>query len=896
MRVISTADQIAGHPARDRITTIVAEFLHVKPETIEPQTPLALYGLDSVGSIELIAALEDALGRELPEWLLLEHPDLHALARALCDGADTRVDQALSLILADSQLPDDIQPPGGSAATTARRVLLTGATGFLGAYLLRDLLSETEADIWCLVRGTDSDAGDRLRANLERYGLDARTCEGRVRTIAGDLTLPNFGLNATGYEELSESVDAIFHAAADVNWVLPYEALRHANVIATRELLRLACAVRPKAFHLISSLSVCYATGGPLVVQEDADMLPYVDRLPLGYARSKCVSESLARQAAARGLPVWIHRPPLIVGDSHTGVSNLDDLVAVLVKGCIEMKAAPDLDWAFDATPVDYVSRAIVRLSRTTERGVRSSHLHHPAPRHWRECVLWMNLFGYPVHLLPYPEWLQRLNVEAASPHHALHRLRGFFLRRDTCGATVPELYQQSRRSAVVGDLTREATAAVGLTYPRLDAELFDRYFAGYLKRGFLPPPPAEVRSRRSAERAVACYENPRFLERLLREHYSDPSLRVEQIALTPFGHDHSIISELTSWLRQQPSGLFKCRLTLQKSPAIDTREVLDLVIKAKPSDRDALDVGETVAAMCDARLADAFRTYRGRIGLTAAHLREIAIYQQSDERMRRYLPRCFGTWSHDETAEWGMVLEHLHQVVLMDEVNPEAWSAGHIDAVMAGLSDIHAVWYGREQELAGVPWLGEPLSLDRALELTPLWRTLAAHAAPHFTSWAGPSVSRTHSRLVESIAEWWQPLNDVPRTLLHNDFSPRNVALRQDPCGLRLCAYDWELAAFGPPQRDLAEFLCFVFAPNVSSEVAERRVDQYRRSLGTATGRSMSEDLWRLGFTAALADLLIDKLAFYVMVNRVRPQRFLPRVMRTWRRLYDIFSHEQQS
>ena len=161
------------------------------------------------------------------------------------------------------------------------------------------------------------------------------------------------------------------------------------------------------------------------------------------------------RQAAARGLPVWIHRPPLIVGDSQTGASNLDDLVAVLVKGCIQMKAAPDLDWAFDAAPVDYVSRAIVRLSFTTGPGIRTSHLHHPAPRHWRECVLWMSLFGYPVQLLSYPEWLERLKVEAESPHHALHRLRGFFLRRNTRGATVPELYQQSTRSAVAGDLAR---------------------------------------------------------------------------------------------------------------------------------------------------------------------------------------------------------------------------------------------------------------------------------------------------------------------------------------------------------------------------------------------------------------------------------------------------------
>ena len=375
-----------GPPAHERITRIVAAFLDVKPDTIDPQTPLALYGLDSAGSIELIGALEEAVGRELPEWLLLEHPDLDALARALCPRdtvADTGADKALRLMCADSRLPEDIRPSAGSCSRRGQAVLLTAQADFSERPFLRDLLNETDADIWCLVRGTDAEVSRRLHTNLDKYGLDFRVCEDRVRTIAGDLTAPRFGLSAEVYEELSESLDAIFHAAADVNWVLPYEALRHTNVLATRELLRLACAVRPKGFHLISSLSVCFATGGPLMVQESDDMLPYVDRLPLGYAQSKCVSESLARAAAARGLPVWIHRPPLIVGDSQTGASNLDDLVALLVKGCIEMKAAPDLDWAFDATPVDCISRAIVRLSRTPEPGVRISHLHHPAPRHW---------------------------------------------------------------------------------------------------------------------------------------------------------------------------------------------------------------------------------------------------------------------------------------------------------------------------------------------------------------------------------------------------------------------------------------------------------------------------------------------------------------------------------
>jgi hypothetical protein len=317
------------------------------------------------------------------------------------------------------------------------------------------------------------------------------------------------------------------------------------------------------------------------------------------------------------------------------------------------------------------------------------------------------------------------------------------------------------------------------------------------------------------------------------------------------------------------------------------------MVIKAKPSDRDALEVGQTVADMCDEPLAGAFRAYRDRIGLTGSHLRELAIYEQSDDRLRRHLPRCFGTWRDDEREEWGLALEDLQPLALLNAVETDDWAPPHLDAVIEGLTDIHAVWYGRDQGLQGAEWLGEPLSRDRACHLTPLWEALAAHAAPYFSRWAGSSVVRTHHQLVNSIGDWWRALEQQPATLIHNDFSPRNLALRHDACGFRLCAYDWELATLGPPQRDLAEFLCFVLSPTVGSEVAASLVEQHRRQLELATGHSIPRDRWHEGFRSALADLLIDKLAFYTLVNRIRSQAFLPRVLKTWQRLFEIFSRK---
>ena len=288
-------------------------------------------------------------------------------------------------MLPDSILPADIRPAAAMPdASEPRHVLLTGATGFLGAYLLRTLLDETQADVYCLVRAANGDALARIRQNLERYGLWQSSLSERIHAIRGDLLQAGFGLTAGEYDLMCEKLDSICHAGANVNWIVPYRALRQANVIGTRELIRLACKGQPKRFHFISSLSVGYAVGGPASVSEDDDMLPFINRSPLPYAQSKCVAEALVREAAARGLSACIYRPGLVGGDSRTGSSNLCDLVAALMKGCIQMGAAPDLDWMFDVLPVDYVARAIVRLPRLSGPGLQNFHLSHARPRHWR--------------------------------------------------------------------------------------------------------------------------------------------------------------------------------------------------------------------------------------------------------------------------------------------------------------------------------------------------------------------------------------------------------------------------------------------------------------------------------------------------------------------------------
>ena len=867
------------------IAAVAARCLRY-PEAFDPDIPFALLGMDSLGTIEMAAALEETLRCELPPDLLLDCHDARALAVRITElrdaGAILEREDPFEQILADAVLPEDVRPPRGVRRSTdlraAKRILLTGATGFLGGALLDELVRTTSAEIVCLVRdGCGADADTRLASAFGR----------KTHLLRGDLSQPRLGLTDEQFVALAADVDAIVHCGAAVNWVYPYSALRAPNVLGTLELLRLAC-IRGVPFHFVSSLSVCYSSEGPQVVDEGFDPLAHIRGVQLGYAQSKCAAEALVLEAERRGLPARIYRPALISGDGRTGAYNRDDLVSALVRGCVRMGTAPDLDWKLDCVPVDFIATAIVSLSG--ERGP-VFHLGHERPRHWRECVLWMRMYGYPLRLVAYHAWLRQLDRETgpAAPDpcsHPLRPLRALFLdRHRDSSLTLPELYEEHRRTIARSTATSSLLAARGLCTPPLNAELLDTYFRAFRDEGDLPDPPV-FRTVHAASRDGLRLDRA-FLVELLRRPVRDARV-------IGCGSDHSIVSELTAWRSRRPSGLFRVNVASEDGSCLDIR------LKLKAADSDVVSVGESLAALVDPALGKAYARWGDRLGFVMSHQREIAIYRQVDPRFVRHAPGLLGSMADDGAGTWAVALENLEGAMLLDTAgDPSGWTPPHIQTAIDGLAALQAIWFGRETELRAQPWIGYVQCAAGMEEMVDLWMSLARHACPAFSSWAQPDIGTIQQRLIATIPKWWPALQSGPRTLIHNDFNPRNICLRPaasttTPAGAeRLTAYDWELATIGAPQRDLAEFLCFVVPHDVAAADVERWIDYHRQALERETGEQIDHEVWREGFRAGLYDLLLNRLAIYAVVDRIRRQSFLPRTVGTWRRLYEQFPLE---
>ncbi|GAA4199589.1 hypothetical protein GCM10022252_51580 [Streptosporangium oxazolinicum] len=424
---------------------------------------------------QIVSRIAAELGVAVPMTALFAATDLAGLATAV----DERVGRpdpgawapAAVDLYAEAVLPGDIAYTGTPVPEgPPRRVLLTGATGFLGAYLLAGLLGTTEAEVHCLVRG-DTPA-DRLRDNLGRYGLWDERFDGRIVPHAGDLDLPGLGLPAGEFAELADSADLILHNGALVNFALPYRRLRRANVDAVLEILRLAASGRVTTpVHLVSTLGV-HLTPGERTVGEDTP-LPDPGPLHLGYDQSKWVADRLAGAARETGLPIAIHRPARVSADSRTGRSVPGDFLGRLFATCARLGAVPEGE-RIDMAPVDHVASAIVHLAAS--RAVGDFHYHNPRVLTSEELAEGLREHGFPVRLMPGVRWRRlvrdRLEVGDDLP---IAPYPAFFAEY---GALPGPSFDCSA--------TEEVLAVAGLVCPPADGKLLDLYLGDLIGTGVL--------------------------------------------------------------------------------------------------------------------------------------------------------------------------------------------------------------------------------------------------------------------------------------------------------------------------------------------------------------------------------------------------------------------------
>ncbi|KAI9199486.1 male sterility protein-domain-containing protein [Polychytrium aggregatum] len=340
-------------------------------------------GFDSLSVGRLSLAIKDEFNVEISPLILLSNGMTPTdVAQLVVDILDDRpmIPPTVHLAAEAAKLDDASVTAEGLPPFVypkdPRGIVLTGATGFLGAFLVFELAHKfPRAKIYCLVRApTEQVAVERIISTAQKLVLDPsqrafldHNLKSRLVGLCGNLSKNKWGLSDERWKEISEETDMIVHNGAEVHWLFDYDRLKGPNVLGTATALRLATTHHLKPLHYISTIGTI-----PMAKKADKPLEEKIYsawNISGGYSQTKWVSEQLVNKARSRGVPATIIRPAVIAGDSQYGVSNSDDYIWRYVKGCIQLGVAPSHATLVTMTmdPVDHVAKVVAEIAGSEE-------------------------------------------------------------------------------------------------------------------------------------------------------------------------------------------------------------------------------------------------------------------------------------------------------------------------------------------------------------------------------------------------------------------------------------------------------------------------------------------------------------------------------------------------
>lgn len=493
-------------------TRPVLETIYVEPRTLLERQLAHIWsrmlGVDQVGAFDnffhiggqsilatqLIFELEKTFGIELPVRVFFENPTVALMAHTIeaiqstHDAAEFNTDAvSTALLVAGTQLRREVDldltitvnpllPVGDTVRPAA--IFLTGATGFLGAFLLRELLERTEATVYCHCRAVNlADAWERLRRNATTYYPWPEDQTSRITPVIGDLGKPGLGMDPAIWQHLGSEIDLVIHNGAVTNFIDPYAKLKAANVLGTREVLRFCCEGKTKPLHHVSTLYVFAPSDGansPILLEEtDPD---HPEELHVGYRQSKWVAERLVKIGQDRGLPVTVYRLGRLSGCSMTGACHTQDFLWRMIRAGVEAGCVMDKRIAMDMAPVDHVARCLIHLIFNPQTQGKTHHLYNAHAPDLRTVGNWIRAFGLPLEEMPYPDWRKAIMEQARKdPQSASAGLIAF----------LPQTIVQWDDLVFDQANTLAGLAESALSIPQIDEAIFRRYLRYFTETGF---------------------------------------------------------------------------------------------------------------------------------------------------------------------------------------------------------------------------------------------------------------------------------------------------------------------------------------------------------------------------------------------------------------------------
>lgn len=261
------------------------------------------------------------------------------------------------------------------AKKSYKNIFLTGVTGYIGIYVFKQLLQDTSAHIYCLIRAKNTEAAIQRLANLYNWYFSGESLQShrhRYSVFCGDIEKTSFALTPAQYNYLCTHIDAIYHFAANTRLFGKRKNFKEQNIDPVREIIHMASSCRRKDVHYMSTLAVCGVNEkiNPVVFSERH---LYIEQtFQNDYEYSKFQAEQLLHSFITQGGRGFIYRSGNVTGHSKTGKfqqNAQDNRFVQFLQAIIKLGQLPKhIDDSIMLSPVDQVAQGIVTISLNTTK------------------------------------------------------------------------------------------------------------------------------------------------------------------------------------------------------------------------------------------------------------------------------------------------------------------------------------------------------------------------------------------------------------------------------------------------------------------------------------------------------------------------------------------------
>ncbi len=354
---------------------------------------------------------------------------------------------------------------------------------------------------------------------------------------------------------------------------------------------------------------------------------------------------------------------------------------------------------------------------------------------------------------------------------------------------------------------------------------------------------------------------NDSFLLRIMKE--MNPEIISFHARFSEAEVENGIITNLTSRTSKKLIGFFPFESS-------DANGIRKLMIKSKALDLDVIKGLHSMAASIDPGLSDLLYRFRNNTEYRNCHFKEILLYKKIHSAGFTSIPQLFGKYENADREIFLLVTEFLEsdEMHLFNSENrPESWTNHEVEKTIRSITDLHQFFLANIDSIEEIVF--SEFVPSRSSELYEKLISLIVREEENIDR--KNRFIKMYSFLAD--LENRESIGDLPRTIIHNDFNPRNVAIRKNG---DVCIYDWELAVKNIPHRDVVEFLAFVI-PDISKGDGWMG---YLHNHSCLWNKSMHDTEWLEGYIYSLKEFLVCRMSLYKTAEILMKLKFPDRVM----------------